>query len=125
MPRMRGDPVRRGQPSQYDGAATAVTADGTLMGRSLFVQPQNHGRVWVGRDFTDHCVPAPLPWAGTPSTIPGCSEPRPGMGRDPFRQPRVVRAGPRPVGVAAAGSARGPGPTQRPPGTAQPRGGIN
>jgi len=30
--------------------------------------------VWVGRDYL---VPAPLPWAGTPSTRPGCSKPCP------------------------------------------------
>jgi len=23
--------------------------------------------VWVGRDLTDHLLPTPLPWAGTPS----------------------------------------------------------
>jgi len=28
--------------------------------------------VWVGRDLEDHLVPTPLPWAGTPSTRPGC-----------------------------------------------------
>jgi len=28
---------------------------------------QNHRMVWVGRDFTDHLVPTPLPWAVTPS----------------------------------------------------------
>ena len=30
--------------------------------------------VWAGRDSKDHLVPTPLPWAGTPSTRPGCSE---------------------------------------------------
>ena len=30
--------------------------------------------VWVGKDLKDHRVPTPLPWAGTPSTRPGCSE---------------------------------------------------
>jgi len=30
--------------------------------------------VWVGRDLKDHLVPTPLPWAGAPSTRPGCSE---------------------------------------------------
>jgi len=30
--------------------------------------------VWVGRDLTDHVVPTPLPWAGTPSARPGCSK---------------------------------------------------
>jgi len=30
--------------------------------------------VWVGRDLKDHLVPTPPPWAGTPSTRPGCSE---------------------------------------------------
>jgi len=40
----------------------------------------NHRMVWVGRDLTDHLVPTPLLWAGTPSTSPGCSEPcRPGL----------------------------------------------
>jgi len=33
--------------------------------------------VWVGRDLKDHLVPTPLPWAGTPSTRPGCSKPHP------------------------------------------------
>jgi len=31
--------------------------------------------VWVGRDLKDHLVPTPPPWAGTPSTRPGCSKP--------------------------------------------------
>jgi len=30
--------------------------------------------VWVGRDLKDHLVLTPLPWAGTSSTRPGCSE---------------------------------------------------
>jgi len=30
--------------------------------------------LWVGRDLKDHLVPTPMPWAGTPSTRPGCSE---------------------------------------------------
>jgi len=38
---------------------------------------QNHRIVWARRDFTDHLVPTPLPWAGTPSTRPGCSKPHP------------------------------------------------
>ena len=33
--------------------------------------------VWAGRDLKDRLVPTPLPWAGTPSTRAGCSEPRP------------------------------------------------
>jgi len=33
--------------------------------------------VWDGKDLIDHLVPTPLPWAGTPSTRPGCSKPRP------------------------------------------------
>ena len=33
--------------------------------------------VWVGRDLKDHLVPTPLPWAGTPSTRPGCSKSHP------------------------------------------------
>jgi len=32
----------------------------------------NHRMVWVGRDLIDQVVPTPLPWAGTPSTRPGC-----------------------------------------------------
>jgi len=32
---------------------------------------------WVGTDLTDHLVPTPLPWAGTPSTTPCCSKPQP------------------------------------------------
>ena len=34
----------------------------------------NHRMVWVGRDLKHHLVPTPLPWAGTLSTRPGCSE---------------------------------------------------
>ena len=34
----------------------------------------NHRMVWVGRDLEDHLFPTPLPWAGTSSTSPGCSE---------------------------------------------------
>ena len=30
--------------------------------------------VWIGRDLKDHLVPNSLPWAGTPSTRPNCSE---------------------------------------------------
>jgi len=33
--------------------------------------------IWIGRELTDHLVPTPLPWAGTPSTRPGCSKPCP------------------------------------------------
>ena len=33
--------------------------------------------VWVGRNLKDHLVPTPLPWTGTSSTRPGCSEPHP------------------------------------------------
>jgi len=33
--------------------------------------------VWAERDLKDHLVPTPLPWAGTPSTRPGCSKPHP------------------------------------------------
>uniref|UniRef100_A0A8C0AQG3 C2H2-type domain-containing protein n=1 Tax=Buteo japonicus TaxID=224669 RepID=A0A8C0AQG3_9AVES len=29
------------------------------------------------KDVKDHLVPTPLPWAGTPSTRPGCSKPHP------------------------------------------------
>jgi len=32
----------------------------------------NHRMVWVGRNFKDHPVPIPVPWAGTLSTKPGC-----------------------------------------------------
>lgn len=28
---------------------------------------------WVEKDLKDHLIPAPLPWAGIPSTRPGCS----------------------------------------------------
>jgi len=44
---------------------------------STEIQPiieQNHRMVSVGRDLKDHRVPSPLPWAGTSSTRPGCSE---------------------------------------------------
>ena len=37
---------------------------------------QNPRKVWVGRDLKAHPVP-PLPWAGTPPTVPGCSQPCP------------------------------------------------
>lgn len=33
-------------------------------------------RVWVGRDLK-YCTVPPSPWAGTPSTMPGCSQPWP------------------------------------------------
>ena len=39
-----------------------------------FIESQNHRMVWVGRDLKDHLFPTPLPWAGTSSTRPGCSE---------------------------------------------------
>ena len=35
---------------------------------------QDHRMERVGRDLEDHLVPTPLPWAGTSSTGPGCSE---------------------------------------------------
>jgi len=31
----------------------------------------------VAKNFKDHLVPAPLPWAGTPTTGPGFSMPHP------------------------------------------------
>jgi len=37
---------------------------------NFFIEPQNGGMVWVGRDHIDHLVPTPLPWAGIPSTRP-------------------------------------------------------
>lgn len=40
-------------------------------------QHLNHRVVWIGRDLGDYLVPAPLLWAGTSSTIPGCSGLRP------------------------------------------------
>jgi len=43
----------------------------------LLPEAQNHRMVWVGHDLIDHLIPTPLPRAGTPSTSPGCSEPRP------------------------------------------------
>ena len=46
------------------------------MGRTL-IGSQNHRRGWVGKALKDHQIPAPLPWAGTPSTRPGCPEPHP------------------------------------------------
>uniref|UniRef100_A0A8B9RTQ4 U3 small nucleolar RNA-associated protein 14 homolog A n=1 Tax=Accipiter nisus TaxID=211598 RepID=A0A8B9RTQ4_9AVES len=42
----------------------------------LEVRTQNHRRVWVGRDLQRPSSPTPThspPWAGTPSTRPGCS----------------------------------------------------
>ena len=38
------------------------------------IESQNHSMVRVGRDLKDHLLPTPLPWAGTSSTRPGCSE---------------------------------------------------
>lgn len=32
----------------------------------------NHRMVWIGRNFTDHLVPTPVPQSGTPSARPGC-----------------------------------------------------
>ncbi|NXP10241.1 TULP4 protein, partial [Thinocorus orbignyianus] len=40
-------------------------------------ESQNHRMVRVGRDFKDHPVPTPLPWAGTLPTRAGCSKPHP------------------------------------------------
>ena len=37
----------------------------------------NHRMVWVARDIKEYLVPAPLPWAGTSSSRPGCSKLRP------------------------------------------------
>lgn len=37
---------------------------------------ENHGMVWVGMTSKGHPVPA-LPWAGTPSPVPGRPKPRP------------------------------------------------
>ena len=55
----------------------------TTMGKKNPTKPRMpihcnyHRMVWVGRDLKDHLVPPPLPWAGTPSTRPGCSKPHP------------------------------------------------
>ena len=38
------------------------------------IESYNHRMVRVGRDLKDHLVPILLPWAGTSSTTPGCSE---------------------------------------------------
>ena len=45
--------------------------------QSLLFSRQNHRIVWVGKDLKDHLVPVFLPWAGTPSTRPGCSKTHP------------------------------------------------
>lgn len=37
----------------------------------------NHGMIWIGKDFKNYLIPAPLPQEGTPYTRPGCSEPCP------------------------------------------------
>jgi len=46
-----------------------------------FKKSQNHRMVWVGKDLIDNLVPIPTPrpppQAGTPSTRPICSRPRP------------------------------------------------
>ena len=39
-----------------------------------FIESENHRMIKVGRDLEDHLVPTTLPWAGTFSTRPGCSE---------------------------------------------------
>jgi len=37
----------------------------------------NHRMAWVEKDHKDHVVSIPLPWAGSPTTRPGYSEPPP------------------------------------------------
>lgn len=37
-------------------------------------QCRSHSVLWVGRGLKDHLLPIPLPWAGTLSTRPACSE---------------------------------------------------
>jgi len=38
------------------------------------IESQNHSMFGLGKDLKDHLVPTLLPWAGTSSTRPGCSE---------------------------------------------------
>jgi len=33
----------------------------------------------VEKDFNDHLVSNPLPWAGSPTTRPGCPKPNPAL----------------------------------------------
>ena len=47
--------------------------------------------VWVGRDLKDHLVPAPLLWAGTSSTRPGCSELHPAWPKEVLVTSVVLR----------------------------------
>jgi len=60
---------------------TMAPCEGVLGSRSgggrRVIESRSHRVVWVGRDLKDHLIPTPLPWAGTPSTRPGCSEPHP------------------------------------------------
>ena len=56
----------------------------------FIIESQHHKVVWVGRHLQDHPDPTPLPWAGTPSTGPGCSKPHPTLpGR---RYPQLLQA---------------------------------
>ena len=48
-----------------------------LSGNLVHLESQNHTMLWVGRDLGRPSTPNRLPWAGTSSTRPGCSEPRP------------------------------------------------
>jgi len=38
---------------------------------------QNHRMAWVEKDHNDHLVSTPMPWAGSPTTRPGCQESHP------------------------------------------------
>lgn len=48
---------------------------GTKESGTFLERTQNHRKDWIGRDLKDLLVPNPLPCAGTPSTVPGYSDP--------------------------------------------------
>jgi len=43
----------------------------------MVIGSYNHRMAWVEKDHNDHRVSRPLPWAGSPTTRPGCPEPHP------------------------------------------------
>ena len=63
-------PGHRSRSDMHVGAATDLLSSSKLHTEQYAVRR-------VRRDRKDHLVPTPLPWAGTPSTRPGCSKPHP------------------------------------------------
>jgi len=80
-PGRRNRPTSASGTDQGRGAGTAgkdqLRRGATPRLSSLQHLAWTHGRVWVGRDLQRSPCPTVPPWAGTPATSPGCSEPRP------------------------------------------------